>query len=129
MKPLISSVKIEVQGNHARLGVYNRGAKAGVLIVNKDDAFLVAIRLVDGRAPIYINDWKWVPEKNYVWFGNRIGNNDYWELRIYPDLFGVKWEAWNYQESDPLMINHGTEDSFNEAFLVAMDYVNQVEVG
>jgi len=129
MKPLISSVKIDIQGNHARLGVYNRGARAGILTVNKDDAFPIATRLVVDRfAEVRFDDWKWTPYENYdAWFGIRVGDNDYWELRVYPNSYNIVWEAWNYQESDPVETANGTESSFNEAFLCAMDYVKQVE--
>lgn len=127
MKPLISSVKIEFMGNHARLSVFNRGAKAGVLTVNKEDAFPVATRLVpDKEEFICFNEWKFsYCQNDDFWFGFRSSDEDYWELRIITNAYNVVWEVWDYSKE---MSGYGTEESLNDAFLVAMDYVNQVEL-
>lgn len=38
MKPLISSIRAEVLGGHVHIHVWNRGGKAGTLVVDKKDA-------------------------------------------------------------------------------------------
>lgn len=53
MSDLISSVRIEPRGSqHAEIHVWNRGGKAGVLVVNAEDAQAVADRLRD-HLPAY----------------------------------------------------------------------------
>lgn len=46
-KPLISSVRAQVLGAHAHIGVWTRGAKAGELCVDAADARAVIARLAD----------------------------------------------------------------------------------
>ena len=47
MKDLISSVRVEPGPAHDRVHVWNRGGKAGVLVVEKGDGNAVADRLRD----------------------------------------------------------------------------------
>lgn len=55
-------------------------------------------------------EWKWYFDKGCnVWFGVKVGGRDNWELRIYHKSNKVIWEAWNYQESDPIMTSRGCE--------------------
>lgn len=39
---LISSVRVETLGGHAHIGVWNRGGKAGTLVVDASDASAIA---------------------------------------------------------------------------------------
>jgi len=43
---LISSIRIQVEGSHAHLHIWNRGGKAGVLTVLREDAEAIAQRLI-----------------------------------------------------------------------------------
>ncbi len=47
MKDLISSVKVEHGSRHDRVHVWNRGGKAGVLVVDSGDGDTIADRLRD----------------------------------------------------------------------------------
>ena len=47
MKDLISSVRVELGPRHDRVHVWNRGGKAGVLVVDSGDGNEVADRLRD----------------------------------------------------------------------------------
>ncbi len=47
MKDLISSVRVEHGPGHDRVHVWNRGGKAGVLVVTKGDGDDIAARLLD----------------------------------------------------------------------------------
>lgn len=47
MKELISSVRVEYGSRHDRVHVWNRGGKAGVLVVDAGDGNNVADRLRD----------------------------------------------------------------------------------
>ena len=47
MKPLISSTRVEEGARHDRVHVWNRGGKAGVLVVEPGDGNEVSARLLD----------------------------------------------------------------------------------
>ena len=47
MKPLISSTRVEEGARHDRVHVWNRGSKAGVLVVESGDGCAVSARLLD----------------------------------------------------------------------------------
>ena len=47
MKPLISSTRVEEGARHDRVHVWNRGGKAGVLVVESGDGHAVSARLLD----------------------------------------------------------------------------------
>jgi len=44
--PIITSVRWEVLGGHAHMSVWNRGGKSGDLVLDADDANIVAERLI-----------------------------------------------------------------------------------
>ncbi len=46
MKPLISSVRCEVLGNHCHVTLWNRGAACGRLVVNREDGIKIAKVLI-----------------------------------------------------------------------------------
>lgn len=46
MKALITHVRSEVIGNHALISVWNRGTKAGMLVVSAEDGVSLCCRLV-----------------------------------------------------------------------------------
>lgn len=41
-KPLISSIRVQTLGGHTHIDVWNRGGKAGTLVVNAEDGDRVA---------------------------------------------------------------------------------------
>lgn len=51
---LISSVRVEVRGAHAEIGIWNRGGKAGSITVNARDADLFVSRLITDD----VRDWE-----------------------------------------------------------------------
>lgn len=48
MKEVISSIIVDLEGGHAHIHVWNRGGKAGVLVVLRDDYQEIVKRLVEG---------------------------------------------------------------------------------
>jgi hypothetical protein len=57
---LISSVRIETDGGpHARLFVFTHGQLAGVLMVDRGDAEVLAHRLVGGMSDDAVGDGGW----------------------------------------------------------------------
>lgn len=46
MSVAISSVRWEIQGGHAHMGIWSRGGKAGDIVVEARDAETVATRLI-----------------------------------------------------------------------------------
>lgn len=45
-RPLISSVRCEVLGNHCHVSIWNRGGCAGKLVVDADDGVKLALLLI-----------------------------------------------------------------------------------
>ena len=126
MKPLISSVRIEIAGAHAHIGVWSRGGKAGTLIVDKDDTLEIAL-LFGEEVPVYFSNWVWhcVESDHTMWFGTRQApDKNHWELRVYNGY----WEAWLESQDTPL--NKVSSDfckDYLQGIFAAQNYVNEIE--
>lgn len=127
MKTLVSSVRIEIRGGHAHIGVWSRGGKAGTLVVDKDDAFDIAMLLVGEGVPIYFDSWKWELDCG-MWYGENM-NHPQWLLRVNDNYIG--WSAMlDDGKNKPELVMHGPHikdatkaDCFTESIL----YIKEVE--
>ena len=63
MKDLISSVRVEHGPGHDHVHVWNRGGKAGILVVNKGEGDQIAARLLDSYEPTLREFRAWLDAK------------------------------------------------------------------